>query len=61
MPNLGEPGSEVPHFIPEPRNFAEVTKLPAYFKNAWLKETLKETKSLNNNKTFLMEDPQKGY
>ena len=25
--NLGESGSEVSHFIPEPRNFAEVTKL----------------------------------
>ena len=24
---LGEPGSEVSHFIPEPRNFAEVKKL----------------------------------
>ena len=24
---LGESGSEVYHFIPEPRNFAEVTKL----------------------------------
>ena len=25
---LGESGSEVSHFIPEPRNFSEVTKLP---------------------------------
>ena len=24
---LGESGSEVSHFIPEPRNFAEVTKV----------------------------------
>ena len=24
---LGESGSEVSHFIPEPRNFSEVTKL----------------------------------
>ena len=24
---LGESGSKVSHFIPEPRNFAEVTKL----------------------------------
>ena len=23
---LGESGSEVPHLVPEPRNFAEVTK-----------------------------------
>ena len=27
LTNLGESGSEVSHFIPEPRNFAEVTKL----------------------------------
>ena len=25
--NFGESGSEASHFIPEPRNFAEVTKL----------------------------------
>ena len=27
LTNFGEYGSEVSHFIPEPRNFAEVTKL----------------------------------
>ena len=27
LTNFGESGSEVSHFIPEPRNFAEVTKL----------------------------------
>ena len=27
LATLGESGSEVSHFIPEPRNFAEVTKL----------------------------------
>ena len=27
LATLGEYGSEVSHFIPEPRNFAEVTKL----------------------------------
>ena len=26
LPPLGEFGSEISHFIPEPRNFAEVTK-----------------------------------
>ena len=30
---LGESGSEVSHFIPEPRNFAEVTKLSENIKN----------------------------
>ena len=27
LPPLGESGSEVSHLIPEPRNFAEVTKI----------------------------------
>ena len=27
VPTLGESGSEVSHLIPEPRNFAKVTKL----------------------------------
>ena len=27
LPTLGESSSEVFHFIPEPRNFSEVTKL----------------------------------
>ena len=30
---LGETVSEVPHFIPEPSNFSEVTILPADVKN----------------------------
>ena len=30
LPPLGESGSEVSHFIPETRNFAEVTKLSDY-------------------------------
>ena len=38
---LVESGSEVSHFIAEPRNFAEVTKLPVDFKKDWLKVTLK--------------------
>ena len=37
LPTLGESESEVSHFIPEPRNFAEVTRLPADIKKAWLK------------------------
>ena len=38
---LGESGSEVSHFIPEPINFVEVTKLSKKIKKPWLKETLK--------------------
>ena len=33
LTNFGESGSEVFHFIPEPRNFAEVTKLSENIKN----------------------------
>ena len=45
LPNLGESVSEVSHFIPEPRSFADVTILPEYVKKARLKETLKEIKN----------------
>ena len=53
---LGEFGSEVSHFIPEPRNFAEVTKLSKNIKISWLKATLKEINNLINNQTFLIDD-----
>ena len=41
----------VAHFIPEPRNFAEVTKLAENVRKPWLKATLKEIKNLINNMT----------
>ena len=59
FPPLGESGSEVSHFIPEPRNFAEVTKLLDDIKKPWLKATLKDIKNLINNQTFIVEDPDK--
>ena len=37
LATLIESGSEVSHFIPEPRNFAEVTKLSEKIKKPWLK------------------------
>ena len=49
------------HFIPEPRNFSELTGLSAEVKKAWLKATLKEMKNLINNNTFIMDYPEKGY
>ena len=61
MPTLGESGSEVSHFISETRNFAEVSRIPADFKHAWLKTILKEIKKLINNQKFLMNNPKKGY
>ena len=60
MTALGESGSDVSHFIPEPRNFAEVTKLSENIKKPWLKATLKEIKNLINNQTFLIEDQNEG-
>ena len=57
LSNFGETGSEVAHFIPEPRNFAEVTKLSENVRKPWFKATLKEIKNLINNQTFMIEDP----
>ena len=57
---LGEYGSEVSHFIPEPRNFSEVKKLSENIKKPWLKENLKEIKNIINNQTFLIEDQNEG-
>ena len=57
---LGESGSEFSNFIPEPRNFSEVTKLSENIKKPWLKETLKEIKNLINNQTFLIDDQNEG-
>ena len=57
---LGESGSEVSHFIPEPRNFAGVTKLSENIKKPWLKATIKEIKNIINNQTFLIEDQNEG-
>ena len=50
LPPLGESGSEVSHFIPEPRNFAEVTKLSDDIKKPWLKATLNEINNLINDR-----------
>ena len=60
MATLSESGSEVSHFIPEPRNFAEVTKLPENIKKTWLKADIKEIKNLINNHNFLIEYQNEG-
>ena len=60
MSTLGESVSEVSQFIPEPRNFSKVTILPSDVKKAWLKETLIEIENIINDRTFLMDDPDKG-
>ena len=41
---LGESVSEVSYFIPDPRKFAEVTRLSDCIKKTWLKATQKEIK-----------------
>ena len=53
---MGESGSEVSHFIPEPRNFSEVSKCSCDIKKPWLKATLKGINNSINNQTFLVED-----
>ena len=60
LPPLGESGSEVSRFIPEPRNFAEVKKLSNDINKPWLQATLKDIKNLINNQNFLVEYPKKG-
>ena len=57
---MGESGSKVSHFIPEPRNFSEVKKLSENIKKPWLKATIKEINNLINNQTFLIEDQNEG-
>ena len=60
MSPLGEYGSEVSHFIPEPRNFPKVTKISENINKPWLKTTLKEINNLINNHTFLIEYQHEG-
>ena len=60
MTALRESGSEVSHFIPEPRNFAEVIKLSDNIRKPWIKATIKKIKNLLNNQTFLIEDQKVG-
>ena len=57
---LGNSNLEFSHFIPEPRNFADVPKLPENIRKPWIKATLKEIKNLINNQTFLIEDQNEG-
>ena len=57
---MGESGSEVSYFIPEPRSFAEVTKLSDEIKKPWIKATQKKIKNLTNNQTLLVQYSEKG-
>ena len=57
---LGESVSKVPYFIPEPGNFAEVTRLSEDIKKPWLKATQKDIKNIINNQSFLVQESDKG-
>ena len=57
---MGESGSDVSYFIPEHRNFAEVTRLSEDTSKPWINASLKEMKCLINNQTFLVDYPEKG-
>ena len=60
LPILGEPGSEVSYFIPDPRNFSEVTRLSDDIKKPWIKENLKDIENIINNHNFLSQESYKG-
>ena len=60
MTPLGESGSEVSHFVTEPRNFAEVKKLSYNIKKPWIKATQKYIKHIIDNQTFVPEYSDKG-
>ena len=54
LPPLGESGSEVSHFVPEPRNFSKVTKLSDDINKPCLKATLKDIKNLIKIRILLL-------
>ena len=60
LTNFRDSNSEVSHFIPEPRNSAEVKKLSENIRKPWLKATPKEINNIINNQTFMIEYPKDG-
>ena len=60
LPIFGETRLEVSYFIPDNRNFSEVTRLSDDIKKPWLKETLKDIENIINNQTFLFKYLEKG-
>ena len=60
LPPLGKYCLEVSYFIPESRNFAEVNILSDDIKKPWLKATQNQIKNIINNRTFLVQEPEKG-
>ena len=60
LPILGESGSEVFFLVLDPRNFTEVTRLSEDINKPWVKENLKDIKSIINYQTFLVQYPDRG-
>ena len=59
LPIMGESGSVVYYFIPDPSNFSEVTRFLDDIKKPWLKATMTEIKNTINDHTFLVQEPEK--
>ena len=59
LPALGESGSKVSYFIPEPGKFSEVKKLSDDIKKPWVKSKLKENNNLIKSQTFLVKNREK--
>ena len=60
LPIMRESGSEVSHFIIEPRNVSEVTRLSSDIGKPWIEADLKDINNLINNQTFLVYEQEKG-
>jgi hypothetical protein len=60
IPMIGDPGSEVSMFRPEPRNLSEMLKLPVDIRQYWLKADKAEIKNLVENNTFYLDYPREG-
>ena len=52
LPTLWESGSKVSHFIPEPRNFAELTRLPVDIKKGLVEINFERYQRLNQQSDF---------
>ena len=57
---MGESGSGVSYFIPEPINFSKVTRSSEETEKPWLKVTLKKINNLIKNKNVLIQYMDKG-
>ena len=57
---MGESGSEVSYFNPEPKTFVEVNRLSDEINKPWLKSNLKEIPILIKNQTLIFKYPEKG-